>query len=159
MTIFAESRICGVNCKCRIAGALVLGIMAAMLAAMLAAAAAEPPEMCRVYVYDMSPAVRMNPVWVDGVRTAQLKRNRYFGLNLPAGEHSFSGRRFAEQITLDLVPGKTYYLRLDQVISYPTGYEKLTRQRAEDAAPVINTLGAIESKDIFDTAHVTLERP
>ena len=130
-----------------------------LLTGLTAAAAAEQPESSRVYIYDMSPAVRMNPVFCDGVKVAQIRRNRFFAVNLTPGEHSFSGRRRAEQITLDLAAGKTYYLRLDQVISYPTGYEKLTRQRAEDAGPVINTLGAIEQKDIFDAAHVTLVRP
>lgn len=121
--------------------------------------AAAEPELSRVYVYDLSPAVRSNPVWVDGTKTAQVRRNRFFGLTLAPGEHSFSGRHFSDEITLDLVAGKTYYLSLDQVISYPSAHDKLTRRRAEDAGKIFNQLLPIQDRDIFDRQHVTLERP
>jgi hypothetical protein len=127
--------------------------------ALLVTAAAAQPATGRVYVYDLTPAVRSNPVWCDGVKTAQLRKNRFFGLNLAAGEHSFSGRHRSEQIILDVEAGKTYYLRLDQIIAYPIVYDKLTRQRAEEAGQIVNTLGAIDPRDIFDSQHVTLERP
>ena len=134
-------------------------LLAAALLIGSLSAADKPEATSRVYVYDIVPAVRMNPIFCDGVKTAQIRRNRFFALTLPAGEHSFSGRHREQQITLDLEAGKTYYLRLDQVFSYPGAYDKLTRQRAEDAGKVINTLGAIDEKDVFDRARVTLERP
>lgn len=123
-------------------------------------------EFSRVYVYDLSPAVGSNPVWVDGAKTAQLRGNRFFGLNLPRGRHSFSGTG-SSKIILEVEPGKTYYLRLDQVFPYPGGppsqpadwYDRLTPQRAEDAGKVFNQLLPIEDRDIFDREHVTLARP
>ena len=121
--------------------------------------AAEAPGSSRVYIYDVTPAVRSNPVWVDGIKTAQLRRNRFFAVNLPPGEHTFSGRHVQQGITIDTAAGRTYYLRLDQVYSYPSTYDKITRQRAEDAAKIVNTLGAIDDADIFAREHVTLERP
>lgn len=136
--------------------------------ALLAGGAAAEPGTARVYIFAQAPALPSNPLWCDGVRTAQLRPDRFIGLNLSPGRHSFSfsGRRRNDQITIELTAGKTYYLRLDRVFPYAGGppsqsanwYDQLTRLTAQDAGKILNTLEATQPKDIFAPEHVTLDR-
>lgn len=141
--------------------------MSKLLLAVLVAGSSAAQPAARVYIFSQAAALPSNPIWCDGVKTAQLRPDRFFALNLPPGRHSFSGRQPSEQIILELTAGETFYLRLDRVFPYPGGppnqpddwYDRLTPASAADAGRIINTLPAIDPKDVFAPEHVTLDRP
>lgn len=95
-------------------------------------------QTARVYVYQTRiPSVRANPIFCDGAEIGKLRHKwSYFVVNLPAGEHTFKGRHQENQIVLDLASGEDYYLRLDQVLTWPS-FEKLVRERSEDGRAMI----------------------
>lgn len=136
-----------------------------LIAVLLTGSSEAEPATARVYIFTQAPALPSNPVWCDGVKTAQLRPDRFIGLMLAAGRHSFSGNSRSQGITLELTAGGIYYLRLDRVFPYPGGpptqppdwYDKLTP--AADAGKILNTLEATDPKDVFAPEHVTLDRP
>lgn len=140
---------------------LVLG------AVLLAGGAAAEPATARVYIFADAPELPLNPIWCDAVKVAQLRPDRFFGLNLRPGRHSFSGRQPGEQIILDLTAGEIFYLRLERVFPYPGGpptqppdwYDTLTPAPAAFARLVLGRLSPAEPKDIFAPERVTLDRP
>lgn len=119
-----------------------------------------PPPASRVFIYqERIRGLRGNPIFCDGIEVATLRQRwSYFWLHLPPGEHVLTGRHKENQIVLDVVAGQDYYLRLDQVMSYP-GSEKLVRNSVDDGRRMVESgkLQPINSDDVRDRARVSLK--
>ena len=142
-------------------------VLLASVAALVAGSSAAESATARVYIFADAPELPLNPIWCDGVKVAQLRPDRFFGLNLSPGRHSFSGRQPGEKIILELTAGETFYLRLERIFPYPGGppaqppdwYDRLTPAPAGFARRVLGRLAPADPRDVFDVEHITLERP
>jgi len=97
-------------------------------------------------------------VYVDEKRTAEISKNRYFVLRLPAGKHSFYVRekKFGG-LELDLVAGETYYLRvnLDEGGSR-IKFRGVSSVPKEEAEFLIKEIQPIKQGDIYDRTFVDM---
>lgn len=122
-------------------------------------APASPVPPARVYIYQLKiRGARANPIWCDEIQVARLRQRwSYFVVQIQPGEHSFRGRHKENELVLDVLPGQDYYLRLDQIMTYP-GADKLVRERTEEGQATIRSgkLRLVDSNDILDRNRVAV---
>ena len=133
-----------------------------LLALVLVAWGAEnPASQARVLIYqDHLRGFRANPIFFDGVEVASLRQRwSYFVLQTSPGEHVIAGRHKEHELVLNFVPGKDYYVRLDEIRSYPGFYEKLTQASCVEVRSVVDSgkLHPILPTDVRDSGRVSLK--
>jgi Protein of unknown function (DUF2846) len=95
----------------------------------------------KVVIYQPKrPMAFLSPlgVWIDDKKAIMLEAGRYAIAELPPGGHEFRAAAKGYVVTLEIEPGKTYYLRYDYVTGGWAGRKVLT--------PVDVTSGEAQSK-------------
>jgi len=72
-----------------------------------------PTQPAKVYFYRVNAylSARRATINVDRKEVCSLTVGRYFELDLPPGEHAFSGPDVKQTASLNLEPGKAYYFK------------------------------------------------
>lgn len=120
--------------------------------------AADPdPTKGRVLVYQNIRSIPNDPLFCDGMKVASLRHKTYFVLELPPGEHSFRGKRKADEVIVDIVAGHDYFLEF----GLGELFNRFARRTAEEGQLTIamianGQLHPIETKDMYDPTRVSL---
>jgi hypothetical protein len=96
--------------------------------------------------------------YVDEKKTAEISKNRYFVLHLPAGSHSFYVRdKKLGGLNLDLAEGVTYYLRINvDEGAARVKFRGVSAVPKEEGGFAVKQSQPIKRGDIYDSTFVDM---